>query len=213
MLSRANFANANASGADFRGAILADACLVDAILLDARIDNSTVLRGAIFCNTRMPDGTINNAGCDRPTACCPTSCEGDGCGPVGGAAPCDVCPDGCEFDSLAAAVAAAQPRNTIRICAGVYHTAAVSIPKSLTIIGAGSDEGGTTLDAQGGGQVLSIAAGADVLIVDLKVTGGSATLGGGIRNAGVLGLSGVSVTGNSAINGGSGGGIFNTGGC
>ena len=206
VLSRANFANANASGADLRGAILDDACFVDAVLLDARFDNSTVLGSAIFCNTRMPDGTINNAGCDRPTACCATSCEGEGCGPVGGAAPCDVCPSGCAFDSLADAVAKAQPKDTIRICAGVYQTVAVSIAKDLIIIGAGSEEGGTTLDAQGGGQVLSIAAGANVVILDLTVTGGSANLGGGIGNAGTLGLSGVSVTDNTAPDVGSGGG-------
>ncbi len=84
ILSGANFTGADASGADFGSAVLSDACFVDANLLDANITNSTVLGDAIFCNTVMPDGSINDTGCDRGTDCCPTTCQGENCPPGGG---------------------------------------------------------------------------------------------------------------------------------
>jgi hypothetical protein len=72
ILSDTNFTGADASGANFRGAVLNGACFVDATLDGAIIDNSTVLDDAIFCHTVMPDGSLNNTGCNNPTACCPT---------------------------------------------------------------------------------------------------------------------------------------------
>jgi hypothetical protein len=73
ILSGANFTNADLSGADVRGALLDGACLVGADLHDARLDTSTLLDGAIFCRTVMPDGAINDTGCTHGTSCCPTA--------------------------------------------------------------------------------------------------------------------------------------------
>jgi sugar lactone lactonase YvrE len=83
VLRGANFTRADLSGADFRGAVLSGACFVDADLRGARIDHSTMLGGAIFCRTVMPDGTINDRGCGRGTTCCPTCGAEDGCRPSG----------------------------------------------------------------------------------------------------------------------------------
>ena len=52
-LSQANLIWANLSGADLRGATL----------LDAVISESRNLDEAIFCETTMPDGSLNNANC------------------------------------------------------------------------------------------------------------------------------------------------------
>lgn len=75
-LQRSNFDSANlrgadASGADFRSANLGKACLVDANFTGAIMNGSTNT-GAIFCRTTMPNGTVNNAGCNLGTTCCPT---------------------------------------------------------------------------------------------------------------------------------------------
>lgn len=76
-LSDANFTGADLLEADLRGAVLNGSCFVDADLTGAMIDNSTVRETAIFCNTAMPDGTIDNSGCGRQDACCP--CPGGAC--------------------------------------------------------------------------------------------------------------------------------------
>jgi hypothetical protein len=89
----------------------------------------------------------------------------------------------------------------------------VSISKNLTIIGAGQGDdpaSNTILDAEGAGRVLAIAsAGADVELRDLRVTGGTASEGGGISNFGTLRLVGVTVMSN--VTSTSGGGIRNLG--
>jgi hypothetical protein len=82
-LSNSKFTLADLGGADFRGANLSGGCFVDASLLGATLGSSVNLGKAIFCNTVMPDGSINNSGCDRGTACCPTTCQGDSCPPGG----------------------------------------------------------------------------------------------------------------------------------
>ena len=79
VLSGANFTLADLRGADFRGAVLDGACLLGANLAGAVIDETTVLGDAIFCRTIMPDGSLNNSGCEQGTACCPTICQGDDC--------------------------------------------------------------------------------------------------------------------------------------
>ena len=76
---KANFRNANLRGADLRGANMGDACLVGADLTGARMDGSTNTGGAVFCRTTMPDGSINNSGCEKGTACCPTCGAGAAC--------------------------------------------------------------------------------------------------------------------------------------
>ena len=45
------------TSANFSGANLTDANLTDVNLIDVILD------GVIFCNTTMPDGTINNVDC------------------------------------------------------------------------------------------------------------------------------------------------------
>jgi hypothetical protein len=69
-LSNTNLSGADARGADFRGANLSGACLVGADLLDARLGASVNLGKAVFCNTRMPDGSPNHRDCARGTPCC-----------------------------------------------------------------------------------------------------------------------------------------------
>ncbi len=97
----------------------------------------------------------------------------------------------------------------------------VSTVSDLTIMGAGA--GRTTIDATGlHDRVLSIAAGANVSLSGLTITGGHApdgaaapggggatgdpgTSGGGIANSGTLSLTGVTVSANAAGDGGQGG--------
>lgn len=69
-LSYSSFRGANLSGADFRGANLGGSCFVGADLLGAKLGTSVNLSGAIFCDTRMPDGSINTSGCNKTTECC-----------------------------------------------------------------------------------------------------------------------------------------------
>ena len=69
-LSNSSFAGADLRGADFRGANLSGGCFAGADLTGARLGSSVNLSGAIFCNTTMPDGTIDNRGCEGETPCC-----------------------------------------------------------------------------------------------------------------------------------------------
>ncbi len=78
-LSRANLRGADLSGVDFTRANLSGACLVNADFTDATFTNSTNLYNAIFCNTTMPDGSVNDSGCGSGTPCCPTCSVGQLC--------------------------------------------------------------------------------------------------------------------------------------
>lgn len=80
ILDGTNFTGANASEADFRGAVLSGACFAGANLFDARIDKSTLLDGAIFCNTIVPNGSVNDAGCGGDDTCCSTVNQAPGSG-------------------------------------------------------------------------------------------------------------------------------------
>lgn len=71
-ISRANLRGANLSGANLTRANLSGSCLVNATLSGATIANNTNLANAVFCNTVMPDGSINNSGCGNGTTCCDT---------------------------------------------------------------------------------------------------------------------------------------------
>jgi hypothetical protein len=75
-LGKSNFRGADLRGANLQGADLGGACLVGADLEGAKLGASVDLDGAIFCNTVMPDGNIDNSGCGKTTACCPPL-EGD----------------------------------------------------------------------------------------------------------------------------------------
>lgn len=70
-ISRANLRGANLSGANLTKANLSGACLVDADFTGATFASNTNLSNAIFCNTIMPDGSVNDSGCARATECCP----------------------------------------------------------------------------------------------------------------------------------------------
>jgi len=85
-VSRANLRGARLEGANFTRANLSGSCLVDATFANAIFANNTNLANAIFCRTTMPDGTVNNSGCGKATACCATCIEtGKACGPgIGG---------------------------------------------------------------------------------------------------------------------------------
>ena len=71
-LGNASVARGDASGANLQGANLGGTCLVDARLTGAKINSSTNFAAAIRCRTTMPDGSINNSGCNLGTTCCPT---------------------------------------------------------------------------------------------------------------------------------------------
>ncbi len=74
-LGSTNFSGATLTNANFSGANLDKTCLVDADLTGARLAGANT-GTAIFCRTTMPDGTENNSGCNKGTACCPT-CTSD----------------------------------------------------------------------------------------------------------------------------------------
>jgi hypothetical protein len=95
-LSKANLQDADASGAKLNSANLGGACLVDANLTGATTGSAN-FTGAIFCRTKMPNGTINNSGCNKGTRCCPTCINfGEVCGPGIGGSCCNsfVCEGG-----------------------------------------------------------------------------------------------------------------------
>jgi hypothetical protein len=80
-LSQANLTEAQLAGADLRGVDLSGACLVGANLLNATIDDETNFDDAILCRTLMPNGEIDDSGCDEGTRCCPApeECEDQPC--------------------------------------------------------------------------------------------------------------------------------------
>lgn len=90
--SRANLRGADARNANFSKANLSGSCLVDADFTGATFAKTTNLANAIFCNTKMPDGSVNNSGCGAGTACCPT-CTPTTCQNLG--RDCGSYPDGC----------------------------------------------------------------------------------------------------------------------
>ena len=61
-LSYANLSEANLVGANLRGAVLRFADLSGANLSGADITR-TLMNGATFCNTTMPDGSVLYTGC------------------------------------------------------------------------------------------------------------------------------------------------------
>jgi hypothetical protein len=73
-LGNANFSGATLTNANFSSANLDRACFVDANLTGARLGGANT-GTAIFCRTTMPDGSVNNSGCNKGTACCQTCVE------------------------------------------------------------------------------------------------------------------------------------------
>lgn len=94
-ISRANLRGASLQGANLTRANLSGSCLVDADLTGAIVANSTNLYGAVVCRTRMPDGSLSNAGCGLGSECCPVCdathpCEGGCCAADGSCQPGDT---------------------------------------------------------------------------------------------------------------------------
>lgn len=122
---------------------------------------------------------------------------------------CPACPDLQPTADLAAAIAAAAPGATLRLCPGDFRlSSTLTLKQALTLIGAGTDQ--TILDGGGAVTVLLNDSADPVLVQDLTITRGrapaAADRGGGIVNQGSLTLRGVAITDCSAA---SGGAIFN----
>lgn len=124
----------------------------------------------------------------------------------------DVCASGCAFTTVQAAIDAAAPGDTITLCAQTY-TEDLAISEDLTIVGAGSGNGGTILQGTGTDSVVTLSGSPTIEFRDVMITGGATEgVGGGISNGtATLTLTRVNITGNSA--GSRSGGIdVNTGG-
>jgi hypothetical protein len=169
---------------------------------------------ATCCGT-SPDGVCTDTQTDAINCgACGTTCTGATpvCNGSGVCACGDVCPVGCRFTSIQAAINAAAPGATIRVCAGTY-TERFTITKNLTLLGAGAGANpgtATILNGGGTGTVVVISSNAIATIQDLTITGGKASAtsvgGGGIRIPGTLRLVGVSVIANTSEL--QGGGIY-----
>jgi predicted outer membrane repeat protein len=118
---------------------------------------------------------------------------------------------GAPFCTIQAAINAASPNDRIEIAAGSYIET-LAIDRNLTLHGAGISAVERACDGQTnllGAPAISIGVGVIALVTDVTVKGGTASLGGGVSNAGVLFLASSEVCQNSAFN--LGGGIYTSG--
>ena len=128
-----------------------------------------------------------------------------------------VCDDGCNFTSIQGAISdgGTKDGDTIDISAGTYTQTTITVPKNLTIKGAGADS--TIVQAaenpgEAVGSVFSIYAGLTVTIQDMTIRYGKSNQGGGIFFSGsALTLEGCVVTENRVVSDGVGGGICGAG--
>ncbi|MGH8488958.1 MAG: DUF4347 domain-containing protein, partial [Gammaproteobacteria bacterium] len=111
--------------------------------------------------------------------------------------------------------------DTITLASGTYTlsiggsgddvalTGDLDIQDTLTLNGAAAAS--TIIDANAVDRVLDVRAGGTLYLTGVTLTGGSASLGGGIYNQGTIMLDGVRITGNTTSFGTGGGGIYNDG--
>lgn len=154
-----------------------------------------------------------DAACGVGGGACQT-CAGPTPACVAGACICGhVCAEGCRFSSIQDAIDAADPGDTIWLCAETYP-GTITIDKDLTLHGAGQGEDGSVLDGQQQGSVITVTEGVTASLTGLHITGGNADnffLGGGFyTKGGNVTLTDCTVTGNTA--GWSGGGVQADGG-
>jgi hypothetical protein len=118
------------------------------------------------------------------------------------AATLTVCASGCNYTTIAAAIAAASPGDTISIQDAVHSEANITVDRDLTIQGQGAAN--TAVDGGGGGTIFTIDSGITVAIQNITVRNGSSSAdGGGIVNSGTLTISNSTLSGNfSSSNGG-----------
>ena len=127
--------------------------------------------------------------------------------PAAHAATLDVCPTRAAFSTIKAAIEAAAPGDTIRLCADTF-TENVVVTKDLTLLGAGRDD--TVVDGGMQGSVVTVPAGVTATISHLTLTHGRVEpseivgwgSGGGVHNEGRLTLDDVNVNSSVAYMGG-----------
>jgi hypothetical protein len=116
------------------------------------------------------------------------------------------------YDSLAVAVASAGSGHSLTlrgICRGTVYIGAYP-RQSIVLTITGIQPPGAvypTIDAQSRRHTVTIVNQASITFKDLRITGGAASLGGGMMNYATATLDGVDVSGNSAVDGG---GIYNS---
>jgi hypothetical protein len=125
------------------------------------------------------------------------------------------------FQTITKGVNAVTDGGTVNLSAGTYQENVITVQKSLTITGAGSDN--TILDGKNSNRVFYIYSGKTVTLKNLSITRGIGKPdGGGIYNDGTLTLTSCKLYNNTTPNGrnanksddakpgGNGGAIYNT---
>lgn len=118
---------------------------------------------------------------------------------------------GTPFCTIQAAINAASGGDRIEIAAGSYIET-LTVDRSLTLHGAGISTVEGACDGQTnllGAPAVTVQPGVIVLLTDVTIKGGTASLGGGLANAGILFLASSEVCQNSAFN--QGAGIYSSG--
>ena len=103
------------------------------------------------------------------------------------------------YATVGDAVVAAPSGATVDVCPGDWPAVLV-VAGDLTLRGAGFET--TSLDGEGDGPVISVEAGASLVVSDLSLHGGHAQLGGGLLVQGVVEAARVVAEGNTAADGG-----------
>ncbi len=105
--------------------------------------------------------------------------------------------------TIGAALAAAQPGDTVLITPGTYHEHDLVVPTGVSVTGNSADPGAVVIDARGAGRVLAVLdAAATVGISRLTITGGDASRGGGLYTVGhIVVVTNVRIIGNQATYG------------